>query len=374
MKAMQAVQKSSGGPAPYSPSWFDRFSDWVESLPGPAWIAYLLLGLLSCAALVLIQAGQGAYPDGRIDPWHFFLALQPAFFLGLMHYLDRAAGAALQRFWPAIDEDQASYASWLYRLTTLPARAARRAILGGELAFLVLLGPTVFQIELSPFHISFDSASLQAFGMSTTVVSQRFVLLFYLILWAVIGVLVLHTAHQLNQIRDLYNGVVSIDPYQPEPLYAFSTVTSLTAVMLLLNSYGWVWALLRGAGEGMASFQLSGPISVNIFFAGLSVFLFIWPMWGAHHLLDTSKKESLRGNAGHFKAVVSRLHGAIESGQMAGTDDWQKVMGALELERARLERLPTWPWHPEASRGLLAALVVPLVVWLLQFGLGKLLG
>jgi hypothetical protein len=34
-----------------------------------------------------------------------------------------------------------------------------------------------------------------------------------------------------------------------------------------------------------------------------------------------------------------------------------------------LERLPTWPWRPEASRSLLAALV-PLMVWLLQFVLG----
>lgn len=371
---MPSVQDSNGGPNPYPPSWFDRLSDWVEGLPGPAWLAYLLLGLVSTATVVLFQASQGAYPDGRVVPWHFFMSLQPAFFLGLMHYLDRAASAALRRFWPAINQDEASYASWLLRLTTMPARAARRAVVGGLLAFLVLLGPTVFQIELTPFRISVIRASLQAFGMSTTAASALFTVLYYLILWAVIGVLVLHTAHQLSQIRQLYKKVLSSDPFHPEPLYAFSTVTSLTAVLLLLNSYGWVWVLLRGPGAGAVSINIAGPIGVNIFFAGLSVFLFIWPMWGAHHVLDTAKKENLRRNAGHFKTVISRLHGMIEGGQFEGANDWQKVLGALELERARLERLPTWPWHPEAARGLVAALIVPLLIWLIQFGLGRLLG
>jgi hypothetical protein len=104
------------------------------------------------------------------------------------------------------------------------------------------------------------------------------------------------------------------------------------------------------------------------------VFLFVWPLWGAHRLLDTTKRRALIANAGHFQTVVARLHGAIESGEPSGVDGWQKMLGALELERARLERLPTWPWRPEASRGLVAALVVPLLVWLLQFVLGKLLG
>jgi hypothetical protein len=28
---------------PYPPSWFDRFTDWVDRLPGPAWGAELAL-------------------------------------------------------------------------------------------------------------------------------------------------------------------------------------------------------------------------------------------------------------------------------------------------------------------------------------------
>jgi hypothetical protein len=200
------------------------------------------------------------------------------------------------------------------------------------------------------------------------------VLAIYLGLWGVIGVLVLHTAHQLREVRRLYAGVEATDPFQPEPLYAFSPVTSLTAVLLLLNSYGWMWLLLTGSRTTAGAFSLTGGVAVNVFFAGLSVFLFVWPVWGAHRLLEGAKKGALAGNAGHFKTLATRLHNAIERDELDGVKEWQAALGALELERERLERLPTWPWRPEASRGLLAALIVPILIWLLQFGLEKLLG
>ena len=76
----------------------------------------------------------------------------------------------------------------------------------------------------------------------------------------------------------------------------------------------------------------------------------MWPVWGVHHLLEGAKKGALAGNAGHFKTLAARLHGAIERAELDGVKDWQAALGALELERQRLERLPTWPWRPEASR------------------------
>lgn len=30
---------------PYPPSWFDRFTTWVDRLPGPAWGFYVVLGI-----------------------------------------------------------------------------------------------------------------------------------------------------------------------------------------------------------------------------------------------------------------------------------------------------------------------------------------
>jgi hypothetical protein len=144
--------------------------------------------------------------------------------------------------------------------------------------------------------------------------------------------------------------------------------------MLLLNSCGWVGVLLRIARETPGAIPLAGPIGMNVFFAALSVFPFVWPLWGAHRLLDTAKRRALIANAGHFQAVVAWLHGAIELGEPSGVDCWQRMPGVLELERARLELLPTWPWRPEASRGLLAALVVPLVIWAIQFALERQLG
>jgi predicted secreted protein len=370
----QAVLDMPQEGAPYPPSWFDRLSAWLESLPAPLWLVYLGLAVLSTAAMILLQASQGAYSSRRIDPWHAFFVLQPVFYVALMHYLDHAAAAALDRFRPVLAGGEAELRNAYYRLTTLPARPVRWATLAGVLVFLVVLGPSAFQISQQPFRVEISSMALQVFGMSTSAVSRWVIFIIYLALWGVVGVAVLHTVRQLGEIRRLYAGVSAANPFQPEPLYAFSSVTALTAVMMLLNSYGWVGVLLRVARETPGAIPLTGPISVNVFFAALSVFLFVWPLWGAHRLLDSAKKHALGNNAGYFQAVVGRLHAAIEGGDPAGVDGWQKMLGALELERARLDRLPTWPWRPEASRGLVAALVVPIAVWLLQFVLGKLLG
>jgi hypothetical protein len=54
-------------------------------------------------------------------------------------------------------------------------------------------------------------------------------------------------------------------------------------------------------------------------------------------------------------------------------DDMNKALASLETERNLLTRIPTWAWQPEALRGLVVALVLPLVLWLVQALLQRLL-
>ena len=268
-KMMQPVHDLTSDPAPYPPSWFDRFSDWVDGQRFPQWAFYAALTMLSAVGLILFQAIQGAYPDGVINPWHAFFAVQPVFFLGLMHYLDHAAASALDQFRPALAGGEGEYRAARYRLTTLPAQSVRWATLAGILAFLLLLGPTTFQVDSSPFRLAINTTTLQVFDMSTRPATGWVMLAVYLGLWGVIGVLVLHTAHQLREVRRLYAGVKATDPFQPEPLYAFSPVTSLTALLLLLNSYGWMLLLLTGSQATAGGYSLTGGVMVNVFFAAL---------------------------------------------------------------------------------------------------------
>jgi len=55
-------------------------------------------------------------------------------------------------------------------------------------------------------------------------------------------------------------------------------------------------------------------------------------------------------------------------------DSLNKALASLEIEAGALRRIQTWPWDPGAVRGLVAALLLPIVVWLLQLLLGRVLG
>ncbi len=43
----------------------------------------------------------------------------------------------------------------------------------------------------------------------------------------------------------------------------------------------------------------------------------------------------------------------------------------LAVSDSEYARIPTWPWEPGALRGLVAALLLPVVIWLIQFFLGR---
>jgi hypothetical protein len=105
----------------------------------------------------------------------------------------------------------------------------------------------------------------------------------------------------------------------------------------------------------------------------LGVLVFILPLWGAHRQLDETKDRALEGNARSYKTAIDELHHAVSTKTLDKIDAWQTALSALDLERRHLDRLATWPWSPGALRNLLAALVLPILVWILQYGIQQLI-
>jgi hypothetical protein len=54
-------------------------------------------------------------------------------------------------------------------------------------------------------------------------------------------------------------------------------------------------------------------------------------------------------------------------------DALHKTMMSLELEHTILFRVSTWPWERDTLRAFTAALFFPVMVWLTQWVLGRLL-
>jgi hypothetical protein len=354
------MEAEHGEVPPHASSWADRLMDLIDRAGPAPWMIYSAAGLLLCLLFTAIQAWQGTYNQPGFQPWHLFIAIQPLYPLAAMHYLDRTAAQALEGFREAMEADQHALRLVRYQLTTTPARGALIASLLGVAAFYLLF--------VRPSEVSTTFAIAR---IADSTLSQGTFITYMTATWFAYGLWVFHTIHQLRNIHSLYVHKAQVDPFHPEPLYALSRISSHTTLLILPISYGWL-ALNASSGLGdILSF--TSMIATNIFFVGLGVLIFIWPLWGAHRLLEGAKQEALAENAKQFRSAVKELHRDVEDRQTGDMAAWENALSALNIERTQLDRLATWPWAPGALRNLLAALFIPLLVWAAQYGLERLL-
>ncbi len=74
------------------------------------------------------------------------------------------------------------------------------------------------------------------------------------------------------------------------------------------------------------------------------------------------------------QALSARFHTSLEREPLKGMDEFNKALATLDLEQSALERIPTWPWPRGMFRNLMAAFLLPVFIWLVQYVLGKALG
>jgi len=136
---------------------------------------------------------------------------------------------------------------------------------------------------------------------------------------------------------------------------------------VLIALYAWYLVLPN-------SFGTVGSVILAIITNSLAFIIFIWPLLGIHRLLEDEKERLLAASAERLEAAIADLHGRMDGGTLAGIDDLIKGMEGLEIEHKALSRISTWPWSAETPRGLIAALLFPLIVWLGQWILQRVLG
>lgn len=378
-KAAEGSQAPASGTSPaafippYSPSWYDRLARLIDRLPGPSWLAYLFCGVTGMVVLVGVQMLAGAYHPGKYFVLHLFLGSQFAYLLGLMGLLDRSAAAALETFRPVLDlprrskEGPADKGSSLeelrYRLTTLPPWPTLWASLVG-----VLLGVVIpLLVFRPPGTTTYSLTAAFAWGNISTSPGAMAVFLVQLAFnQAVAGAMIYHSVHQLQEISRIYRTFTRLNLYRLQPLYAFSVPAAITSGGLILYNYTWF-----AAGPEF----LTQPISIvlGIFFAAASAVIFAWPLLGIHRRLVAEKRKALAESARRFEAAVTELHQRVDKKALTKMDDLNKALMSLEVERTALQRIPTWPWEAGTLRGVAATLVLPLVIWLIQYILQRIL-
>jgi hypothetical protein len=185
-----------------------------------------------------------------------------------------------------------------------------------------------------------------------------------LMIWAVVAVLVYHTVHQLRVVEEIYKRHTRIDLYTLRPLYRFSYLSAQTAVGISLIVYCWYLA-----APTLFSVGFSGFLTFTLF----SLLTFAWPLWGAHRLLEDEKDRMISANGERQRRAAAELHQRVDAGNTNDMDNLHKTLASLELEYTTLDRISTWPWRPETLRAVAAALLFPVIVWLTQWILQRIL-
>ncbi|NIS80713.1 MAG: hypothetical protein GTO14_11000 [Anaerolineales bacterium] len=339
---------------PYTPSWVNHIDAWVDRLPGSSWLYYLGVSLLVFLIQTAVLWGEGAFPNSTAHRVHGFMAGVLAFFLTLLHFLDRRARAALATLRPALMTSEQEYDELCYRLTTLPPRATFLAGLAGVVFSLL---PEVISGE--PYQLS----SLNPFPLSANLLRLN-----YWLIWWIFGTFLYHTVHQLGLINRIYSKQTRVNLFRMKPLYAFANLSALTAGGLLVVLYGWLIV--------NPDVSLNDPIIIvlYLFFTFLAVVTFIWPQLGIHHLQITEKDRLIDEANQRFEATIQELHQRVDNGRLEDITELNVTIATLEMELSTLKEIPTWPWQPETVRWLITALVLPLGLWLLQFILQRVMG
>ena len=346
---------------PYPPSWVDRFTDWVDRLPIPWWSFYLVVALLLEVIQVTILWRGGVFDRYGVQFFQFFFPVNYVLAIFLMHAFDRRAQTALERFRPALRPGASPYSSLLYELTTLPPRPT---IVAGLIGF-----------AFGAFSVAAGQVGLRdypMFGLNATPTAFAFMLITFIpTLWFWFT-LIYHTIHQMRTVSLIYTRQTQVDLYRLQPVYALAGLTALTALGFAVYTYPWLAD--PGARPGALPTAYSMVVFLTLPFYVWPILIFVWPLWGAHRILVERKEVELADVGRRRESITQRFHRRLEREPLSGVDEFHKALATIELESAVLEKIPTWPWPRGMFRNLMAAFLLPVLLWLIQYVLQRLLG
>lgn len=328
---------------PFPPSWVDRFTDWIETLPGPFWLAVLILYFLLSAQAHLMFWIFGSLAWGEVDPAQFVYHLFTAEVLFFYQYLDKDATRALLEFRPLLNLADEEFDDLRYQFTHQPARLVLLLTVLG-----IFLGTyysySVQLLDGGALRFSFESA----YGVIGFAIPMILALIFgYRIV------------RQMRTVRRLYASATNLDLFNLDPVYALSAHTAKMGLIFLILTYS---NLLLSPG----SIEIPTALFTTIVVSLLSFAAFILPLSGINRRLVAEKKAMLLNVHLRIKQAFAHLEAGVEQMDLGGMPELEKTISSLEREKAFIEKIPTWPWQPATMRGFLSAMLLPIIVWLIQ--------
>jgi hypothetical protein len=337
-------EAAADGRAPYAPSWVNTLNDWFERLPGPTWLAYPAAMAAGVGLSFSVPFLDPTTP--AIDPFQIvYYGALPFAVMWLIADLDRTASRALATLRPLLSLSDEEIAQARLTLSRVPARPALAVTIASALI-------TAIGYVLDPVGagiVGYSAVGLAFRGVWESLVAAIFLILLY------------HTVRQLRLIGRLHESLGAIDLFDQARLYALSSVTSTTAIGLVLLLAPSVFLIPSGAGStflliSLAWYGVALAIAVGAFFL---------PLRGVHGRLAAEKAELAGAVGRRISGALEAIHRAVDAGDAAGVAEGHQSLSALTAERDLVARIPTWPWSPAALTRFLSAVLLPIGLWLI---------
>jgi hypothetical protein len=183
---------------------------------------------------------------------------------------------------------------------------------------------------------------------------------------AIVIILIYHSIRQLRLVSRIHARARQVNLFEPAPLYAFSNLTSRTAIGLILLQVPAVFFV--PANESAVLITAAWLIPVVL----ISAAIFVLPLQGMHRQI-LAEKERLESEVGRrIAATIDDVHAAVDERRREEADGLNKTLATLVVERDLVAKLPTWPWSAGTFWGFASAVLLPIGLWLVTRTLERL--
>ncbi|MEJ2511917.1 MAG: hypothetical protein P8Y72_10025 [Anaerolineales bacterium] len=321
-------------------SWLDKWINWIDRLPMPAWLFYIAL-----AIVIQLLFNITFWIDGSVPLWKNVTipsVSPPLIILGFAfyHYLSKAASKALQNFRPLLEADDDEISRIDRALSQLPPWVNWVVLIWGIVGSIqyVFSGSNTFG-DIVPQSILPISI---IYIMSVFTVIPWFNQFFRIV-------------RQVQTLQDLHQRATNINLLHLEPAHAFARLTASTGGgIILLMGLGILYNPEMGAGVNLVGAMIS------VFFG---VLIFIAPLIGMRHRLLQEKLLRLKEISELLQVTTEQIHEKVKNQTDTDISEAKSTMSALIEERALIEKVSTWPWDTGTIRGFTSTLLLPIVLW-----------
>ena len=332
----------------YRPSWIHRFFGWVDRLPGPYWLFYVGIMVITGLLNNIVAWYKQVLPLGEIN-WYFaFTAFFLAYYLFALDINFRVAKESIIEFLTKVNEAEDKSNRIIYEFTHLPARESIILFLTGAVSGIVM---ALYELPIAEeINHSFLLLEISVFSLT---IGVSFLTIYVLI-------------RSVRLIRRIFRSLEKVDIYDLNSIYAMSKYSALYLGVLIPPTY-LIFVLTPTMVEAIPYFVFT------IFGIGwILIFLIFWlPLRYVNQKIVSEKKQLLKDINLRTKNTFELIHSEIDAHDYKDVGKLRDVIDSLKKEKDFIESISSWPWKTSTLTGLLSAIVIPLLIALLSEILSK---